>query len=179
MLRHAYHDSKWLVTFECHACKVRLRLLCQAHSEDDAWLQTANGCNLMPHPVGKHGASRTAEQVGEHGARRLVASVTAEAAAGAAHEQRGAAAVEAPEAARREVLLATAVAEVHKQLVLLQRRRQLCGRRHRARHTLHRTARDTALLHENQVSASDCPNTEPSHDHHQVRTVDAAAVTAR
>ena len=79
---------------------------------------------------------RTAEQVGQNGAGRLVASVVPEPAAGAAHEERRPAAVEAPEAARREVLLAAAVAEVHEKLVSLQRRRQLrCGR-HPARHTL-------------------------------------------
>ncbi len=78
----------------------------------------------------------TAKQVGEHSAGRLIASVAPQPAAGAAHEQRRAAAVQAPEAARRQVLFAAAVAQVHEQLMPLQRRRQLRRGRHRTRHTL-------------------------------------------
>ena len=82
---------------------------------------------------------RTAKQVGEDGARCLVASVVTKSAAGAAHEQRSAAAVEAPKAPRGQVLLAAAVAQVHEQLMRLKRRRQLRGRRHSACHTLQGT----------------------------------------
>ena len=91
--------------------------------------------------------SRTAEKVGEHGPGRLVAPMLAKTAAGAAHKQRSAAGVEAPEAALRQVLLAAAVTEVHEQLMPLQCRCQLCCRRHRTCHTLH--ASEWRGLHNN------------------------------